>query len=168
LQTSTAPETWLSLHVLPYGEGQRVLLIRNVTREVRLDAMRKDFVANASHELRSPLTVITGYLEALAGDEQVSEQYAAPIAEMRRQADRMAAIIGDLLVLSRLEAKEGEVDGEAVDIVAMLALLKKDALARSRRPANVTLTIESHSRLLGDEIELHSAFSNLLDNAIKY
>lgn len=168
LQTSMAPETWLSLHVLPYGEGQRVLLVRNVTRQVRLEAMRKDFVANASHELRSPLTVITGYLETLAGDDGVNGQFAAPIAEMRRQADRMAAIIGDLLVLSRLEAKEGEVEGEAVDVAAMLALLRKDALARPVRPADITLTIDSGSGLLGDDIELHSAFANLLDNAVKY
>lgn len=168
LQTSAAPETWLSLHVLPYGEGQRVLLIRNVTRQVRLEAMRKDFVANASHELRSPLTVITGYLETLASDEGVNAQFGAPIAEMRRQADRMAAIIGDLLVLSRLEAKEGEVEGAAVDVAAMLALLRKDALARPVRPADITLRVDSGSRLLGDDIELHSAFANLLDNAVKY
>jgi len=168
LQTGTAPESWLSLHVLPYGEGQRVLLIRDVTRHVRLEAMRKDFVANASHELRSPLTVITGYLETLAGNEQVNAQFAAPIDEMRRQADRMAAIIGDLLVLSRLEAKEGEVEGEEVDVAAMLALLRKEAIARPVRPASVTLAIDSDSGLWGDDIELHSAFANLLDNAVKY
>ncbi len=168
LQTGATQETWLSLHVLPYGEGQRMLLVRDVTRAIRLETMRKDFVANASHELRSPLTVITGYLETLATDPGLDPALAPPLAEMRRQADRMAAIIGDLLVLSRLEAKDSQVDGESVDVVAMLALLRKEVLARPQHPAQVTLTIDTQDRLMGDEVEIHSAFANLVDNAAKY
>lgn len=168
LQTGATPETWLSLHVLPYGEGQRMLLVRDVTRAIRLETMRKDFVANASHELRSPLTVITGYLETLATDPGLDPALAPPLAEMRRQADRMAAIIGDLLVLSRLEAKDPQVEGEPVDVVAMLALLRKEVLARPQHPAQVTLTIDTQDRLMGDEVEIHSAFANLVDNAAKY
>ncbi len=168
LQVSEAPEAWLSLHVLPYGEGQRMLLIRDVTRETRLETMRKDFVANASHELRSPLTVISGYLETLATDPATDPAHAPPLAEMRRQAERMAAIIGDLLVLSRLEAKDGQTPGEPVDVAAMLTLLRKEVLARPRHPAQVELAIETQDRLMGDELELHSAFANLVDNAAKY
>lgn len=168
LQTGTAPETWLSLHALPYGEGRRMLLVRDVTRQTRLESMRKEFVANASHELRSPLTVISGYLETLATDPALDPQLAPPVAEMRRQADRMAAIIGDLLVLSRLEAKDAQVEGEPIDVAAMLALLRKDVLARPQRPATVSLDIDSTDRLLGDDIEIHSAFANLVDNAAKY
>lgn len=168
LQWSATPETWLSLHVLPYGEGRRMLLVRDVTRETRLDAMRKDFVANASHELRSPLTVITGWLETLATDPALDPALAPPLAEMRRQAERMATIIGDLLVLSRLEAKEGEVEGEPVDVAAMITQLREDLLGRSPRPALVTLTIDGAARLAGEESELHSAFANLIDNAAKY
>ena len=168
LQTGTSPETWLSLHVLPYGEDQRMLLIRDVTRQTRLETMRKDFVANASHELRSPLTVIAGYLETLATDPALDPALAPPIAEMRRQAERMAAIIGDLLVLSRLEAKDAQLEGEPVDVAAMLALLRKEVLARPQHPAVVTLAIDTQERLQGDEVELHSAFANLIDNAAKY
>ncbi|MGE0436367.1 MAG: phosphate regulon sensor histidine kinase PhoR [Steroidobacteraceae bacterium] len=168
LKTSAVPETWLSLHVLPYGEGQRMLLVRDVTQSTRIETMRKDFVANASHELRSPLTVIAGYLESLAGDPALDPVLAPPVAEMRRQAERMATIIGDLLVLSRLEAKEGEVEGEPVDVAAMLALLRKDVLARPQHPAQVTLSIDTGDRLRGDEVEVHSAFANLVDNAAKY
>ena len=65
IRPKVALETHLSLQVVPYGEGQQLLLVRDVSRQVRLEAMRKDFVANASHELRSPLTVISGYLETL-------------------------------------------------------------------------------------------------------
>ena len=168
LQVSAQPETWLSLHVLPYGEGRRLLLIRDVTRQTRLETMRKDFVANASHELRSPLTVISGYLEMLATDPTLDAAHAQPLAEMRRQADRMAAIIGDLLVLSRLEAKDEQPEGEPVDVGAMLALLRKDVLARPQHPALVTLAIETQDQLKGDELELNSALANLIDNAAKY
>jgi two-component system phosphate regulon sensor histidine kinase PhoR len=168
IQTAAAPEVWLSFHVLPYGAGQRLLLVRDVTRETRLAAMRKDFVANASHELRSPLTVISGYLETLSTDPALDADLAAPIAEMRRQADRMTAIVDDLLELSRLEADDDEVEGDAVDVAAIVAMLRKDVLARPRRPADVRVTVEAGPRLLGDEAEIHSAFSNLVDNAAKY
>ena len=81
-----ASDTHLSLQVVPYGEGQRLLLARDVTRQTRLEAMRKDFVANASHELRSPLTVIAGYLESIDQDSTLDPLLRAPVEEMRRQA----------------------------------------------------------------------------------
>lgn len=168
LHVDASPDVDLSLHVLPYGEGRRMLLVRDVTRQARIEAMRKDFVANASHELRSPLTVIAGYLEELADDAALDPTLAPPVAEMRRQAARMGTIIGDLLVLSRLEAKEGRVEGEPIDIGAMLALLRKDVLARVQHPAEVALSIETHAWLRGEESEIHSAFANLVDNAAKY
>ena len=99
-------ERYLSLQMVPYGEGQLLLLVRDVSRQMRLEAMRKDFVANASHELRSPLTVISGYLETLSQDPALDPELAGPIAEMRRQAERMTAIIHDLLELSKLEESD--------------------------------------------------------------
>ena len=68
VRSNVGVEQYLSLQIVPYGAGQRLTLVRDVTREARLEAMRKDFVANASHELRSPLTVISGYLETLTQD----------------------------------------------------------------------------------------------------
>jgi two-component system phosphate regulon sensor histidine kinase PhoR len=73
-----------------------------------------------------------------------------------------------LLVLSRLEADEGEVGGAPVDVAAMLAVLRKDAEARPQRPGEVTLSVESAQQLIGDEGQLLSAFGNLVDNAVKY
>ncbi|HLY52705.1 MAG TPA: phosphate regulon sensor protein PhoR, partial [Steroidobacteraceae bacterium] len=99
----TTAESYLSLQVAPYGDGQLLLLVSDVSRQMRLEAVRRDFVANASHELRSPLTVISGYLETLGQDPALDPELAAPIAEMRRQAERMTGIIRDLLELSRLE-----------------------------------------------------------------
>ena len=159
---------YLSVQVVPYGEGQLLMLVRDVSRQMRLEAMRKDFVANASHELRSPLTVISGYLETLSQDPVMDMELQAPIGEMRRQAERMTTIITELLELSRLEAAQEDVDTTPVDVTALMAMLRKDVLARPEHPAEVRLRIESDAMLTGNESEIHSAFSNLVDNAAKY
>jgi two-component system phosphate regulon sensor histidine kinase PhoR len=159
---------YLSVQVVPYGEGQLLMLVRDVSRQMRLEAMRKDFVANASHELRSPLTVISGYLETLSQDPVMDMELQAPIGEMRRQAERMTTIITELLELSRLEAAQDEIDTTPVDVTALMAMLRKDVLARPEHPAEVRLRIESDAMLTGNESEIHSAFSNLVDNAAKY
>ena len=167
VRIDTPTERHIAFQVISYGEDQRLLLLRDVTKEVRLEQMRKDFVANASHELRSPLTVVAGYLETFGVDPGLGE-LAAPIAEMRRQTDRMTRIIEDLLELSRFEANDGPIKGAPVDVAAMAAMLRKDVLARSIHPRQVEVVIESGASLLGDEAMIQSAFSNLVDNAAKY
>lgn len=168
IRPKVAADTHLSLQVVPYGEGQQLLLVRDVSRQVRLEAMRKDFVANASHELRSPLTVVSGYLETLGQDPALDPELRAPVAEMRRQAERMTSIIRDLLALSRLEETDEVVAGEPIDVAALVAMLRKDVLARTEHPREVNVRVESAAQLLGNEPEVHSAFSNLVDNAAKY
>jgi two-component system, OmpR family, phosphate regulon sensor histidine kinase PhoR len=162
-----ANDRYVAFQLISYGEGQRLLMLRDVTREVRLEQMRKDFVANASHELRSPLTVIAGYLETFSQDPALAPDLAGPIHEMRRQAERMTRIIEDLLELSRLEANESSVKGAPIDVAAMTSLLRKDVLARQSHP-QVDVSVESDAGLIGDEAMIHSAFSNLVDNAAKY
>jgi len=158
----------LSLHVIPYGDSQQLLLVRDVTRQAKLESLRRDFVANASHELRSPLTVIAGYLDTLADDPGLEPAWREPIKEMHRQADRMRAIVNDLLELSRLEASGTEAEEEAVDVPGMLAMIRREVLGLEKRPAEIELQLESEARLLGNESELHSAFTNLVSNAVKY
>ena len=161
-------ELYLALQVVPYGAGQSLLLVRDVTRPMRLEAMRKDFVANASHELRSPLTVISGYLDALADDLSIDEAWRGPIKDMRTQAQRMNTIIADLLELSRLESTDGEASREAIDVAGMLERLYRDALANANRPRQIQLTLDSDDGLYGSPQELESAFTNLLVNGMKY
>src|SRR3984957_14308481 len=136
-------DLYLALQVVPYGAGQSLLLARDVTRQMRLEAMRKDFVANASHELRTPLTVISGYLDTLADDPGIDQAWAGPIRDMRTQAQRMNAIITDLLELSRLESTDGEAPRDPIDVPQMLERLHRDALAKSDRPRHVLLELES-------------------------
>ncbi|HEV8333433.1 MAG TPA: phosphate regulon sensor histidine kinase PhoR [Steroidobacteraceae bacterium] len=160
---------WFSFHVVRTGMAERqLLMVRDVSREQQLQSMRRDFVANASHELRSPLTVITGYLDALADDQKLDPTWSAPILEMRRQAERMSTIIRDLLELSKLESGERPIDAEPVDIPGMLAMLRKETLALEHRPHEVRLKLDSRDWLKGVENELHSIVSNLLSNAVKY
>jgi two-component system phosphate regulon sensor histidine kinase PhoR len=168
IRTTTGEECYLSMQVAPYGDGQLLLLVSDVSRQIRLEAVRRDFVANSSHELRSPLTVISGYLETLAQDSALDPDLQGPIAEMRRQAERMTAIIRDLLELSRLEESDVFVGGEPIEIAALMALLRKDVLARAVHPREVRVRVDSPAQLNGDEPEIHSAFSNLVDNAAKY
>ena len=160
--------TTLEFQGVPYGEGQVFLLVRDVTRQSQLETMRKDFVANASHELRSPLTVISGYLETLALDDTLPDDLRGPIGEMRRQSERMTTIISDLLELSRLEATDEQVVGTPIDVAGLLALLRKDLAARDAKAHAVELRIESPDGLMGDQGLIHSAFWNLVDNAAKY
>ena len=160
---------WLSFHIVRTDTGVRQLLIvRDVSREQHLQAMRKDFVANASHELRSPLTVISGYLDALADDEKLDATWSSPVLEMRRQAERMSTIINDLLELSKLESGDTPKDDQPVDVGGMLALMRKDILQSEQHPKDITLKLESDAMLRGAESELHSIVSNLLSNAAKY
>lgn len=169
LQPDARLDRYLSVQLVPYGEGgQHLLLVRDVSRQMRLENMRKDFVANASHELRSPLSVIAGYLETLSLDSALPEDMQEPVAEMRRQATRMTTIIQDLLALSKLEGSGELVGGAVIDVPALLALLRKDVLARGMHPREVRIKVESLAMLRGDEAEIHSAFSNLVDNAAKY
>jgi two-component system phosphate regulon sensor histidine kinase PhoR len=167
VRLDTPTERHIAFQLISYGEDQRLLMLREVTREVRLEQMRKDFVANASHELRSPLTVVAGYLENFSVDPHLSE-LSEPIAEMRRQTDRMTRIIEDLLELSRFEANDAPIKGLPIDVAAMAAMLRKDVLARPTHPRQVEVVIESAASLIGDEAMVQSAFSNLVDNAAKY
>src|SRR5580698_2256514 len=161
-------DLYLALQLVPYGAGQSLLLARDVTRQMRLEAMRKDFVANASHELRTPLTVISGYLDTLADDSSIDAAWAGPIRDMRAQARRMNAIITDLLELSRLESTDGEAPRDGIDVPAMLERLQRDALASADRPRHVLLDLESTDGLFGAAHELESAFTNVLVNGMKY
>jgi two-component system phosphate regulon sensor histidine kinase PhoR len=161
-------DLYLALQVVPYGGGQSLLLVRDVTRQMRLEAMRKDFVANASHELRTPLTVISGYLDTLADDSSIDPAWSGPIRDMRAQAQRMNAIIADLLVLSRLESTDGEAPRDAIDVPGMLERMHRDALASADRPRQILLELESGGGLFGAAHELESAFTNLLVNGMKY
>lgn len=161
-------DRWLILTLVPYGDGQRLLLIRDVTRLHRLERMRRDFVANASHELRSPLTVMQGYLEAMAEDEGLGDVWQRPIGEMQHQTRRMTSIVNDLMELSRLETQDPDAPREEIDIRGLVARIREEALALGYGPRDVRVETLCNNRVFGAERELYSAFSNLIFNAMRY
>ena len=163
-----SPGVRISLRIVPYGSDQRLLIARDVTRLYRLEEMRRDFVANASHELRSPLTVIGGYLDAMRADSRLENDWGVPLAEMEHQMQRMMAIIKDLLELSRLETEAREAPFAPVDVPALLQRVQREALALGHGPRDVQVEIGEPLWILGSESELYSVFSNLVFNAMRY
>ncbi|GAB2513330.1 phosphate regulon sensor histidine kinase PhoR [Lysobacter humi (ex Lee et al. 2017)] len=160
------PGTTLSLKLLPYSDDLWLLLARDVTRLLQLEQMRRDFVANVSHELRTPLTVLHGYLDMLDPDDQ--PEWAPMIEEMQRQSQRMTRLVEDLLALSRLEARDELPSEEVVPMAGMLAALRREAVALSQGRHEVLVEDEAGVDLCGSPPELHSAFSNLVANAVRY
>ncbi len=159
------PGIRISLRLIAYSDSLWLLVARDVSKLMRLEQVRRDFVANVSHELRTPLTVIHGYLEMLEPADD--EEWAPAIAEMRRQSQRMTQLVEDLLTLSRLEGQDA-VEDEHVAMAPLLATLRREADALSQGRHVLTVEDEAGVDLVGSPRELHSAFSNLVANAVRY
>jgi two-component system phosphate regulon sensor histidine kinase PhoR len=155
----------LNLRLIPYSDELWMLVARDVTKMMRLEQMRRDFVANVSHELRTPLTVVHGYLDML--DPADRPDWAPMLAEMRNQSQRMTQLVEDLLTLSRLEAQDA-LPEETVAMSSMLATLRREADAMSQGRHQVKVADTAMVDLRGSTKELHSAFSNLVSNAVRY
>lgn len=160
------PAVTLSLRLIPYSSELWMLVARDVTRLLQLEQMRRDFVANVSHELRTPLTVVHGYLDML--DPEDNPEWAPMLAEMQRQSQRMTQLVEDLLMLSRLESQDSLTAEETVAMAPMLAALRREAAALSQGRHEVTVEDTAGIDLWGSQRELHSAFSNLVSNAVRY
>ena len=159
----------VSLHLVPYGFKQKLLISRDITRFEKLETMRRDFIANVSHELRTPLTVISGFLETLSADDNVNTGFnKRALALMNEQTTRMQRLIEDLLVLSRLENEQNKMNEKAVDVVNLLHDILQDAEFLSAGRHQIKLNIMTQDQLLGSAEELRSAFGNLISNAIRY
>ena len=161
----------LNVHITPYNNDQRLVIIRDITEKHRLERVRQDFVANVSHELRTPLTVISGYLEML--DPELYPELKSvenPLSMMRHQALNMGRLVDDLLLLSRLDAKDLQSSkSQHIDVNLMLDSICSEAKALSGEKAH-SINFHSHSNkpLIGSEKQIRSAFSNLVFNAVRY
>ena len=162
-------EVTLSLQLVPFGEGKKLLVARDITELERVDAMRRDFIANVSHELRTPLTVVGGFVETLA------DAPALPASESQRYFDlmldhtrRMQHLLDDLLTLSRLESPDHTVKDDAVNVPELARVLTSEAESLSRGRHRVSLQLESSAWLKGNLQEIRSALGNLVSNAVRY
>jgi two-component system phosphate regulon sensor histidine kinase PhoR len=160
----------LSLAVIDYGEAQKLLLASDITLAEKVETMRRDFVANVSHELKSPLTVVAGFLETLTdGEVKLDERRRQGYLEMMREHTlRMQRLVEDLLTLSALESSRGPGDETLVDVSVLLAGVREEALALSAGRHRIELSVEQPVLLLANAQELRSAFGNLVSNAVRY
>jgi two-component system phosphate regulon sensor histidine kinase PhoR len=143
-------------------------MTRDVTQAERLDAVRRDFVANVSHELRTPLTVVNGFLETLLDSlPPLDDLRQRHLALMHEQAVRMSRLVEDLLMLSRLEAEATPLADEDIDMPALVAELAAEARALSAGRHQIAFDAGPMD-LRGSRDELRSAFGNLVSNAVRY
>ena len=158
---------WLYCRIVPYGENQRLLMIRDITERRRLTRMRRDFVANASHELRSPLTVISGYLDALTTDANAPEEWQRPLSQMQSQANRMGDIVAELIELSRLETSgSAPIDGD-VDVAGLMTRVRKAFEDREDAP-EISTNCRTDLRIRGSGTDIESVITNLVSNAVRH
>lgn len=153
------------------GERRIVLVLHDETRARRAEQTQSDFVANASHELRSPLSALIGLIETLRGpaadDAAARERF---LSIMHTEAARMARLVDDLMSLSRVEINEHVAPREAVDLEDVLAAVAATLSVRAAGK-DMTITVSCPpglARVRGDGDQLTQVFHNLLDNAVKY
>ncbi len=169
-QSPTDEEITLAVRRVPYGNKQEMLLVRDITMFERVERMRRDFVANISHEMRTPLTVMRGFLESMVDHESVPpEEWQRSVELMRQQAMRMHRLVEDLMLLSRLENSERESSLDSLPVPQLLATLHEEAdLLNREKKHSLLWDVDDSLYLRGNAKELDSVFLNLIVNAINY
>lgn len=158
----------LEFRVVPYAEGQWLMLARDVTQKHQLENTRRHFFANVSHELRTPLTVLQGYLEMMQDQQLDGPLRDKALSTMRDQTARMEALVKQLLTLSRIEAAPATVPDEIIDVPLMLRVVEREAHTLSQARQTLSVDVEPDLKVLGDEDQLRSAISNLVYNAVNH
>ncbi|HEV2977328.1 MAG TPA: phosphate regulon sensor histidine kinase PhoR [Casimicrobiaceae bacterium] len=158
----------LSIQIVPFGVEEKLLMSRDITRREAVARLRRDFIANVSHELKTPLTVLGGFLETLADMQLDARQRQRYLALMQEQAQNMQRLVDDLLALSALESEHSALQESEFAVVPLLLQVSADAKALSGGRHEITLNIREQASVLGNRDELVSAFGNLLSNAVRY
>ena len=159
----------LSIRLVSYGADKRLLIARDITQFERVEAMRRDFVANVSHELRTPLTVVSGFVENLQDMDDLNQEHARRgLHLMADQTRRMDTLVADLLTLSHLESDQNPLHDERVDMKGLIEEVCSEGKSLSGNQHTLRIEIASSANLMGSRNELHSAFINLLSNAVRY
>ena len=165
----------LSVQLYPYGDGQQLLLTRDITALTQAEHMRRDFVANVSHEIRTPLTVLAGFVETLQSLPLQPAQQQDYLGLMAVQASRMQTLVNDLLTLSQLEGSPPPGSAEQLDLPPFMAQIEADAQALSALQGKTGAPVHALEfaacppwTLIAARAELHSAVANLVSNAVRY
>jgi two-component system, OmpR family, phosphate regulon sensor histidine kinase PhoR len=169
IRGARAQELVLEIQLIPYGNNQKLIISRDITQWERAESARRDFVANVSHEMRTPITVLSGFLETLSDMEKISpELLARSMALMQGETKRMQYLVEDLLMLAQLENGPALVDADIVDVESLVRDLVREAKILSSGKHDIQSEILSDTRLRGNLNEIRSAFGNLVSNAVRY
>lgn len=161
-------EHYVEFRVMPYSEGQLLMVARDVTQMRQLEGARRNFFANVSHELRTPLTVLQGYLEMME-DAKLEEPFRTKALDtMQEQTRRMDGLVKQLLTLSKIEASANMDLHEKVDIPVMLGMLEREVQTLSGGQHEVVFRVNDKLKVFGNEDQLRSAVSNLVYNAVNH
>ncbi|NDH32616.1 MAG: phosphate regulon sensor histidine kinase PhoR [Betaproteobacteria bacterium] len=176
-----SPESYTSLSTLPdqlgrifefrlhqSDTGEQLLVFRDTTDAARLDAMRRDFVANVSHEIRTPITVIAGFAETMMSIPCNEEQTQNYLHEILRQSGTMSRLVEDLLTLSSLENAMAPPKGSSIAVHMMLQSMCDEARVISAGRHELSIDLQGPAALEGASNEIESAIRNLITNAIRY
>lgn len=160
----------LLLRVVTYKDAKKLLIVHDHGDLLRLQNVKKAFISNASHEMRTPLTVIIGYLETLSLREEISGATRRGVEGALDQAQRLKQLIEDLLSLSRLESLSFNKTAAEIINIGMLVeesveLVKSSDIYKQQ---NFHVRLDDDVSVSGDYRELQSAVQNILDNAVKY
>lgn len=166
--SSREPGHALALQLVPFAADKLLLLSRDVTELEAVARMRRDFIANVSHELKTPLTVISGFIETLQELDVDARQRRRFLELMQEQARNMQRLVSDLLTLSLLESEQNVPVEERFGIEPFLEALVSDARALSKSQHAITLHVDGPALITGARDELASAFGNLVSNAVRY
>src|SRR5512144_1533557 len=158
----------LSIQVVPFGADERLLMSRDVTRPEAIARMRRDFIANVSHELKTPLTVVAGFLETLQDVAHAPAQRERYLRLMQEQARSMQRLVDDLLTLSALESERSLPNEAPFPIAPLVRELAAEARALSGGQHTIVVEAGRAANVVGSRDELASAFRNLASNAIRY
>ncbi len=156
------------------GEGNlvgSVVLVNEVTELRRLESIRRDFVANVSHELKTPITAIRGLVETVLSDSEMPQDTQTRfLSKVNRQAIRLSSLVSDLLTLARLESEEEGLQAAKVDLGETLEdVIRPYRNQDEDQKVELEAVIPSNPIMVrGDEQSLRMVANNLIDNAIKY
>lgn len=162
-------EQTISFKCVRYTNDLRMIIARDVSRLIKVNQMHSDFVANVSHELKTPLTVLKGYIEILRDNAELPVKFEKPLAQMNLQSIRMELIVSDLLYLAKLEDTANIKPHEKIDVTNVVnTIIEAVQPLIEEKHHTLELDIDQNLKLTGAPTELHSAFANLIANAINY
>jgi len=168
LTLAARPGRLFELQLQRTGEGSKLLITRDITEHATLDAMRRDFVANVSHEFRTPVTVIGGFAETLLNLDLDLDTRREYLGNILRQSQTLQRLVEDLLMLSSLENSAAQPVEEPVDVHALVNMLIDEARTISQGRHTFSMVLDAPPMFRAVPAELESAVRNLITNAIRY